>query len=110
VNLEQGVELDAAFGPAELGPGKERETKIDGGGVERISSSVEFQTEVGADVQWSGDLNQTLGEVGINSPVACLVGVGQRGALAGTMEAAMIELAALRLQTDFDVAQTLAVS
>src|SRR5260370_35460297 len=47
VNLEQGVELDAAFGPAELGPGKERETKIDGGGVECISGGLEFQTEVG---------------------------------------------------------------
>src|SRR5712664_490765 len=104
VNLEQGVKFDAAFGPAELGPGKERETKIDGGGVERISRGVEFQAEVGADIQRSGDLNQTLSEVGINSPVAGLVGVGQRGPLAGTMEATMIELAALRLQTDFDVA------
>ena len=39
-----------------------------------------------------------------------LVGIGQCRALDGTTEAAVIELATLRLQTYFDVAQALAVS
>src|SRR5207244_11928789 len=105
VNLEQRVQFDTALASAELGPGKERQTKIDGGSIERIGGGVEFQTQVGTDVQGPRNLNQTLGEVGIDSPVASLVGIGQRRTPDGTTKAIMIVLATLGVQTRCDVGQ-----
>src|SRR4029453_13341258 len=44
VNLQQRVEFDRRFAPSELGPGKERETKVDGGGVEGVGRALQLQT------------------------------------------------------------------
>src|SRR5215211_3823667 len=55
-------------------------------------------------------LNQTLCEVAVDAPVAFLVGVGQGGTFDWPTEAGMIKLVTLRCETNFDVAQALAIS
>jgi hypothetical protein len=50
-------------------------------------------------------LNQTVSEVAVDAPVAGLVGIGQGGTFDWAIEAAVIQLVALRGETDFDVAQ-----
>ncbi len=42
---EQGVEFDGSLVPPKRGPRKERETEVNGGGVQRISRRLEFKTE-----------------------------------------------------------------
>ena len=60
-------------------------------------------------VEVAGHGNQHLSEVGVDSPVAKLLGVGEGGAGNSTSEAHMIELGLLGAQTGFDVAQTCAI-
>jgi hypothetical protein len=51
-----------------------------------------------------------LGQVGVNAPVALLIGVGQRGAVDRAAQPQMIELGAAGVEAGFDVTQTLALS
>ena len=53
--------------------------------------------------------DQHLREVGVDAPVARLVGVGQRRARHLAAETHVVELAAHRTQARFDVAQALAI-
>jgi hypothetical protein len=50
-----------------------------------------------------------LGKFGMDVPVPCLVGVGQRRAFDLASKPHVVKLGRLRRQTGFDVAQTLAV-
>src|SRR6266566_2939765 len=61
-------------------------------------------------IKWTRYLDQTLGQVAIDAPVASLVGVGQSGTFDRTTEAGVIKLVALSGETDFDVAQAFAIS
>jgi hypothetical protein len=55
-------------------------------------------------------VDQTFGEVGVNAPVAFLVGVSQGGARDTPADAHVIELGVLGAQAGLDVAQALAVA
>ena len=46
VNLQQGVQLDRPFVFSEFGPGEKRQTEIDGGGVEGVSSGLQFESQL----------------------------------------------------------------
>ena len=107
---EQGVEFDGRFAPSEGCPRKERQTQIDGGGVQSVGGLLQFGGERFVGVKGRGLLNEDLSEVGEDAPVAGLVGVGQRAASGGLANAAVIELGAQGMQAGFDVAQTLAPS
>jgi hypothetical protein len=60
-------------------------------------------------VEVAGDANQLLGKVGVNPPVASLVGVGEGGAGNSASEAHVIKFGLLGTQTGFDVAETGAI-
>ena len=75
--IQQRMEFDGGLGLAEVGPGEHRKTQVYGGGVERVHGFVELDAEILVAVQTAGHVNQRLSEVGINAPVADLVGVGQ---------------------------------
>jgi len=77
--IQERRELDSSFAALERGPGEERKTEIDGDGVERIDGVREIDAEAVLDVQAPGGGDQGLGEVGVNAPVAFLVGIGERG-------------------------------
>ena len=78
--IQERMELDSSFAALERGPGEERQTEIDGGGVEPIDGVREIDAEAVLDVQAPGGGDRGLGEVGVNAPVAFLVGIGERGA------------------------------
>ena len=77
--IEQGVKFDRRLASAELRPRKKRQAQIDGGGVQRINGVVSgFEPEGFAPfVQRACLLDQSLSEVGVDAPVANLIGVGQ---------------------------------
>jgi hypothetical protein len=95
---------------AKPGPREQRQAQVDGSGIQGVQALVEFDADGVARVQWPCDANQDLGEVGIDAPVAGLVGVGQCGARHPATESHVVELAAHRAQACLDVAQALAVS
>ena len=77
--------------------------------VERVDRIVEFQPEVLLGIQRARDANQCLREVRVDAPVPFQVRIGQRVAGHAAADSHMIELAAMRAQADFDVAQAFAV-
>jgi hypothetical protein len=108
--IEQGMEFDRRLGALERRPGEQRQAEIDGGGVERIDGLVEIDAEAVIDVEASGDADQGLGEVGMDAPVALLVGVGQGAARHIAPDTHVVELGVLGAQAGLDVAQALAVA
>src|SRR5437879_13602816 len=56
-----------------LGPRKEREAKIDGGGVQSIQTLIQIDIDRIARIERARDSNQDLRKVGIDSPVAGFV-------------------------------------
>ncbi len=89
--------------------GKSVRQEIDGGGVERIDGLVEIDAESVIDVQAPGDADQAFSEVGMDAPVAQLVGVGRGGARYMAPDAHVGELGVLGAQAGLDVAQALAI-
>jgi hypothetical protein len=70
---------------------------------------IELHTEALVRVELAGAADQPLRELGIDPPVAHLVGIGKRRSAHRFAKAHMVELAGLRRQTRLDVAQTLAI-
>jgi len=102
---QQGVEFDGGLVLPEGGPRKEREAEVNGGGVQRIGGGLEFKTERLIGVKRGGLLDEDLGEVSKDTPVAFFVGVGQGAAGSGLTDAGVVEFRAEGCQTSFDVAQ-----
>ena len=107
--IQQGMQLDRALAATKLRPGEQGQTQIDGGGVEGIDGLGQVHAERFVAVEVAGHADEHLGEVAIDSPVANLVGIGERGARNSTSETHVIELRLLSAQTGFDVAQTAAI-
>lgn len=89
-------------------PGKERQTQIDGSGIERVDGRVQVQPQIFGGIQGARPRDESLGEVGVDPPIALLVGRGERGTFDTVAEAAVIEFVALRGQAHLDVAQAVA--
>ena len=71
------MQFDGAFGGPEARPGKDGQTQVDGGGIEGVDGVFEFDAEVLIEIELPGGMDEGLGEVGVDAPVAGLVGVGQ---------------------------------
>ncbi len=72
-----GVPLDGGFGRAKRRPREDRETQIDGAGIQSIDRVVEIDSEGFRSVEATGDCDQGLSEVCVDTPVATFVGIGQ---------------------------------
>ena len=57
-------------------PGEERKAKVDRGGIKSIGSLGQLYGKVIGSVEISGGPDQDLSEVGVDMPVAFLVGIG----------------------------------
>ena len=108
--VQQGVQLHRTLVPPKLRPGEKRQAQIDGGGIEGVDRLVQFHPERFVLVEGTGLGNEQAREIGIDPPVALLVGVGQIVARDGAPKAHVIKLARMGAQAGFDVAQTLAIS
>src|SRR6266566_7094244 len=109
LNIDHRVQFHSALGTTEAGPWKQRQTQIDGRRIQRINSGVEIQSEIRIGIQRAGLFDQAVGKIGIDSPIATLVGVGQRRAFDQGTKTGAIEMSPMRIQTHFDVAQALAM-
>ena len=70
----------AALCRRNLAQGNSERHRFDGGRVQSVETLIEIHADRIAGVQRPRDANQDLGEIGIDPPVARLVGVGQCGA------------------------------
>ena len=58
-------------------PGEHGQTQVDGRDIKCIDRVVEFDAEVVVEIEATCGVYQGLGKVGVDTPVALLVGVGQ---------------------------------
>src|SRR5574340_959032 len=107
--VQQRVQLDRRLGIAKRRPWKQRQAQIDGGGIQSIDRVVQIDGQGVLGVQAPRDPNQRLGKLAMDTPIPCLVGVGQVAATDVAPNPQVIELGQLRSQTRLDVPQALPV-
>jgi hypothetical protein len=107
---QQRMQLDRDLRRAKWRPWKQRQTQIDGGGVQRIDRVVQFQAQGFRGIQFPCNTNQRLSELAVHAPVAALVGIGQIAAREVAAQSQMIRLGRVRFETRLDVPQALAKS
>ena len=103
------MQFDGALGLSEVGPGEHGQAQVDGGGVQGIDGVIEFQPQVVLGIQGPGEADEGVGEVGIQAPVALLVGVGEGIAGDAAAQAQVVEFVLVCAQADLDIAQALAM-
>src|ERR1035438_18047 len=106
--IDDGMGFDRRLGCAEVRPRKQRQTQVDGRGVQRIERFLETQANVVALIQLDRYCNQPMTKCLEQSPVASLVGIGKGGAGYLAAKPDVVELGALRVQTCHQIAQAFA--
>ena len=102
------VDFDSGGTGRKSRPAKQGQTEFDGSRIQRIDGVVEIHGEVVVGVHRPRDVNEYLREVGVDAPVVCFIGVSQGKTRHPSAKSHVIELAANRPETDFDVTKTLA--
>lgn len=105
--VQQGAELHDPLGATEAGPREYRQTQIAGSVVQRVDRAAELHAGQLAGVALAGTTHQRLRELGIDAPVAALVGIGQSGTSYRLTQPHLIELAGLRGETALDIERAL---
>ena len=103
------VHLDRAVVSPIPGPGKHRQTELDDRRVERIHGVREFEAQGFIDVERARRGDESLREVRIDTPVACLVGFGEGRPRHAGANPDVIQLGLHRAETRFDVAQAFSI-
>lgn len=85
------MQFHCAFVRSELGPGKKRQTQIDGGGVQGIGTLIQFDTEGIVGVEAARLADENVCKVAVDSPISDLVDMSQRIARDVPSEAHVIE-------------------
>jgi len=100
------MQLDGGLGLAKRCPRVNRQAQVDGGGIEGIDGRIQIDTQGFVGVQRARNADQVLGEIGIDLPRACRIGVGQRVARnRRTPKTHVVKPLGLCTQVDLDVAQ-----
>src|SRR6266478_148445 len=107
--VQQRVQLDGRLGRAKRRPSKYRQAQVDGAGIQSVNRVFEIDAKRFPGIKTTGDGDERLGKVGVDAPVPALVGIGQSTARHPALDAHVVQLAPLRAQTRFDVAQTLSI-
>lgn len=107
ISTRNGIASDCGLGALEAGPREQRQTQVDGAGVERVDGGFEIGVEGLVGVERTGDGDQSLRQIRPDAPVVRFVGVGQSRLRNAAAEAEMVEPRSQRAQADFDVAQAL---
>src|SRR5208283_638457 len=87
-----------SFGMTKWSPREHRQAKVDSGGVQRIDSIGQVDSESLVGIQLSCLRDQPLGEIGVDAPVAGFVGIGQSRARNWFFDSHMVKLGCLRRQ------------
>ena len=107
--IQQGMQLDRRLGRTKRRPWKQRQAQIYGRRVQGIDRVGEIDSETLLAIQLARTPNKHRRQVFPYVPVATLVGIGQRRTFDWLAKAHPVQLFLVGKQTDFDVAQTLAV-
>ena len=108
--VEQCMQLDRCFGGTKRSPWKYRQTQIDRGRIQCVDRLREIDSKRFVHVKWSSDSDQTLSEVGVDSPISNRIRIGQGISRHPAAKTHVVKLGGLTAQAGFDVAQTLAIS
>ena len=81
-----------SWGLAGDGPGKDGETEVDDRGIERVHGVGQVDGERFIDIEGARRPNQSLRDVGVDAPVAGLVGISQRRSRDPCTDADVIQL------------------
>jgi len=76
--IEKRVELDRPFVFSEFRPGKESQTEVDGGRIQRIDGVSQVYSEGVVDIELPSSCDEDLREIFVHMPIPDLIGVGQR--------------------------------
>src|SRR5258708_19642977 len=104
--IQQRVQLDGRLGRAKRSPSKYRQAQIDGAGIQSVDRGFEVDAKRVLGIKTTGDGDERLGKVGVDAPVPALVGIGRSTV---RPPAHTVQLARLRAQTLFGVAQTFSI-
>jgi len=99
------VELDCSFSLAELGPRKKRQATIDGRGIEGINGLLRLNSRMFVGIENSRLADQDVGEIGIDPPVADLVGMSLGVAGDSSSKAHVIELLLIATKAGLDISK-----
>ena len=108
--VEQRMQLDRRLGGAKWRPWKQRQTQVDGRGIQGVDGVVQVDAETVVAIQLARTPDEQGGQICPDAPVASLVGIGQRRTPDRRAKAHAVQLRLIGQQTGFDVAQALAVS
>lgn len=99
------MNLHGGFPLLKLGPGKDGEAKADEGRIEGIRGLAEFHAEVLVGVERPGGADERLSKIGVDAPVAGLVGMGQGVSGDLALDSEMIEFGRGGPEAGLDVPQ-----
>ena len=108
--VQQGVQLDGCLGFAKRRPVEQAQAQIDGGGIQCVDRVLEIESQVLVQIKLASAPDQNCSQVGPDSPVARLVGIGQGRAVNAVAKSHGVQLARVGSKRHFDVAQALAPS
>jgi hypothetical protein len=91
---------------AKAGPREERQTEIDRRGIESVDRLFQIHAQGLARIKFARVSNENGREIGVDPPVAVLIGFGQCVARDRPTNTDVIQLGFHGAQADFDVAQT----
>ena len=109
MQVYQRMQFDGGLAFAKSRPGKQRKTKIDGGGIEGVCRLFQIDSEAFLGIQFPGHADQYMGKIRIDSPVSFLVCIGKSASRDLASNASVIEFGFLGTQTCFDIPQAFPV-
>ena len=71
--IQKRVQLDGRLGRAKRSPRKHRQAQVDGAGIQRVDRVFQIDAKRLPGIQATGDSNERLGKLGIDTPVAHFV-------------------------------------
>ncbi len=107
---QQGVQLDGCHGFAKRRPVEQAQTQIDCGGIQCVDRVLEIESQVLVQIKPASAPDQYCSQVGPDSLVARLVGIGQGRAVNAVVKSHGAQLSRVGSQRHFDVVQALATS
>jgi hypothetical protein len=108
--IHLGMEFDGTLLLPKGGPRKKRQTQVDRGGIQSVSSLGDLQPEVLVCIQLSGHSDQHMSKVGVDAPIPFFVCIGQCASRNFGPDPCVIKLGLHGPQAYFDVAKTLPIS
>ena len=107
--IEQRMKFDCCLGGTKRRPWKQRQTQVDGRGIQGIHRIGKLYSKAVVAVEFAGTSDEQRCQIRPDMPVATFVGIGQRRTFDGRAKTHAMQLRLVGAQARFYIAQTLAV-